>query len=330
MQNSNTFLVTGGAGFIGANLVRTLLKNNVDPLAIHIIAEKNVDLWRLKTLAVGPVIHEINLENFEEVRALVHAIKPRTIFHLASYGGMPTQIDQKTIYNVNFLGTINLLNVCKEVGFDCFINTGSSSEYGRKTTELHEEMLLEPVSDYAVAKSAATQFCLKEALFNNLPIYTVRPFAVYGDYEMASRLIPTILVGGLLRRPINLSAPHFVRDYIYVQDLVDLYLSIAEKKPLNHFIFNGGTGLQSSIFDVVTKVQTFFSYNLNVVWNTQDPRPWEPTCWVADCKNSLNVLDWRAQHSLAHGLEQALAWFDSNLFYYTQYERTEHVTTINN
>ena len=329
MIMAKTILITGGAGFIGANLVRELINQGTDPLCIHIITEKNTNLWRLTSQAQLPIIHEMNLENFAGIRSLVHSIRPHIIFHLASYGGFPDQNDQKTIFNVNFLGTVNLLNACKENGFNCFINTGSSSEYGRKNEPLKESMMPEPVSDYAVAKVAATQYCLKESLFYSLPIYTIRPFSVYGDYEMPTRLIPSLLIGGLQSQPIKLSAPHYVRDYIYVQDLVSLFLAVAEKRPQNSFIFNGGSGVQSSILDVLTTAQGLFSHDLHGIWNSQTPRPWEPTTWVADGSTSLHVLDWQPRHTLAQGLEKSLAWYRNNISLYAHFESLKHAQQHN-
>ena len=321
MKTQKTVLITGGAGFIGANLVRKLITQKEN--SIHIVTEKNSSLWRLGDILSSLAVHEIDLTDFEQIRTLVHAIKPSIIFHLAAYGGMCTQSEQKQIFDVNFYGTVNLLNACKDVGFECFINTGSSSEYGMQDEPMKETLALEPVSDYAVAKAAATQFCLKEARFNKLPIYTIRPFSVYGDYEMPKRLIPTIIVQALQGQPIQLSSPHFVRDYIYISDMVNLYLMLAEQKPNKTsdkpYIFNGGTGVQSSIQDVVTTVQKLVSKKLDVVWGASEPRPWEPKAWRADITHANTLLGWQPVFTLEDGLKVSLAWFEKNM---TQYKST--------
>lgn len=318
MKTQKTTLVTGGAGFIGANLVREIATTTgrQPEMAIHLLVEKNSSLWRLSDIIKRLTIHEIDLTDFDAVRTLIHSIKPSQIFHFAAYGGMCTQLHQKFIYDVNFYGTVNLVNACKEVGFDCFINTGSSSEYGMQEKPMGETCVLEPVSDYGVAKAAATQFCLKEALFNKLPIYTIRPFSVYGDYEMPTRLIPTILVNALQGKAIQLSSPHFVRDYIYVHDMVKLYLMVAAQKPTS-YIFNGGTGVQSSIQDVVTTVQNLVDKQSDVAWGASEPRPWEPKAWQADVAHAQRILGWQPTYNLQDGLEASLAWFGNNLSLYT-------------
>lgn len=329
MNTAKNILVTGGAGFIGANLVHELIGNNEG--SIHILAEKNTNPWRLQSVLSSVIIHEIDLADTENIRKLIHAIKPSTIYHLASFGGMPQQQDQKAIYDINFYGTINLLNACKEVGFECFINTGSSSEYGMKDAPMGEDIVLEPISDYGVAKAAATQFCLKEALFNKLPVYTIRPFSIYGDYEMPTRLIPTVLINAIQENTINLSSPHFVRDYMYINDMVSLFTTVAHRKPTGTYIFNGGTGIQSSISDVIATVQSLLPKQLNIQWNSSTPRPWEPKNWRANNHQSQTVLGWKPNYSLRDGLAASLTWFKQHINLYTQgvhHGRTQaHATT---
>ena len=304
------YLVTGGAGFIGSHVVRRLVKELHCP--IHIFAAEQESLWRLKGLEDFIIVHRVDLCAHEKVAQLIAVIKPTTIFHLASFGAMPDQRDQKMILDVNFLGTLNLLNACKLVGFDCFINTGSSSEYGIKQGAMHEDDILEPVSDYAVAKAAATQFCLKEALVNKLPIYTVRPFSVYGPYEMKTRLIPTVLLSALDHRPMQLSSPHCVRDFVYVDDVVALYMMVAQQKPIANYIFNAGSGIQSRVCDVVITVQSIAGIPCLVEWGKHQQRPWEPEHWVASIRRAQDVLGWKPEYTLSQGLAASLTWFTHN------------------
>lgn len=318
-----TCLVTGGAGFIGANLTRKLLTLGHK---VHIVVEKNTSLWRLTNILPQITVHEIDISNFEKVQKLVNTVQPAWIFHLASYGGMPDQQDGDTIYYVNFDSTKNLVNACKEVGFECFINTGSSSEYGIKNSPMKEDLLLEPVSDYGVAKAAATQYCLKEALANKLPIYTVRPFSVYGDYETSTRLIPTVLINAMQGKPLSLSSPTFVRDFIYIEDMVDIYLAITKNLPQTHLVFNAGTGTQSTLQDVINTAQTMIDTKIMVQWNASEPRPWEPKQWKADNSLAQQVLNWHPHYNLSKGLKKTLTWLKNHIELYTE-GTMNHATT---
>lgn len=313
---SKKYLITGAAGFIGANLVRQLLKG--DSSDIHIIEPIGTDLWRLRDVMDKIMVHSIDLADFERTTGLVKTVKPDIIFHLASFGGMPAQQDRDLIFKINVHGTINLLEACKFVGFECFINTGSSSEYGKKNTPMKETDVLEPISDYAVAKAAATHYCLKEALTHALPIYTIRPFSVYGDYEAPSRLIPTVLQGFLTGQELHLSSPSNVRDFIYIDDMVNAYLMLAAQKPTDHYIFNIGSGVESRIAQVVDLVRELSGTLVNVQWQVTTPRPWEPLHWQANIERAQAVLGWQPIYSLKDGLARTMAWFENNQHFYSK------------
>jgi nucleoside-diphosphate-sugar epimerase len=310
-----TYLVTGGTGFIGSNLIRKLLSPRH---LIHVFVSPNDDLWRIKDIVHNIIVHYIDLTNLTAVSAAVMSIKPEVIFHLASFGGMPDETSQETIFKVNFYASMNLFNACKKANFDCFINAGSSSEYGKKDVPMSEDLVLEPISDYAVAKAAFTQFLFKEAMSTKLPVYTIRPFSVYGDRELQSRLIPTILLNLIVHKQLQLSSPHFVRDYIYIDDMVNALLALENKKPREAFVFNAGTGVQSTIQDVIEAIQSWWPEEIAVIWGKHVPRPWEPTHWAADISRSKEILQWKPQYSLTDGLSRAMKWFQQNSHLYTE------------
>lgn len=323
-------LVTGGSGFIGSNLVRSLLNQHHE---IYLLVQPSDSLWRIQDIMNKVQIFYIGLTEFAAINTVIQTIKPDLIFHLASFGGMPYETDQKMVFDVNFHGTLNLLNACKKVGFECFINTGSSSEYGKKNIPMAENMVLEPLSDYAVSKAASTQLCLKEALFNQLPVYTIRPFSVYGDAELHTRLIPTIALSMIRDEPLQLSNPTLVRDFIYIDDMVAALLAVVDKKPTTHFIFNAGSGVQSTIQDVVAAAQSSWAKKLTVQWGLHTQRPWEPTHWVADITQSQTILNWKPHFSLLKGIEKTIAWFKNNLHLYDERlgadEKSSNITEQN-
>jgi nucleoside-diphosphate-sugar epimerase len=147
---------------------------------------------------------------------------------------------------------------------------------------------------------------------------------VYGDFEMSRRLIPSILINSIRNESVNLSSPECIRDFIYVEDVVDFYLKLAEKRPQHDFVFNIGTGVQSNIQNVVEIVQRIIGKRLDIRWGTQISRPWEPKVWQACIEKAKKVLEWQPKYSLEHGLQKALEWFKRNLNLYEQ--REKHVT----
>ena len=137
------FLITGAAGFIGSMLLRKLISINED---VEIILRENSNTWRINDILKNIKIHYSDLSNLEQLKGMISKIKPSVIYHLATHGAYSYQKDANLIIKTNILGTWNLLQACNETDYELFINTGSSSEYGRKDFAMRENDALEPES----------------------------------------------------------------------------------------------------------------------------------------------------------------------------------------
>ncbi|MDP2684403.1 MAG: NAD-dependent epimerase/dehydratase family protein [bacterium] len=310
---SNPILVTGAKGFIGANLVRRLI---LDGNTVHIFLRHDSNMWRLDGIMGSLQVHKVDLCNKIEVESAINKIKPRTIFHLASYGAYPFQKEVEIIKDVNLNGTVNLLSACESAGFDSFINTGSSSEYGFKDKPMKETNMVEPNSDYAVFKSEATKFCEEEANSKNLPIVTLRPFSVYGPYEEPTRLVPKLITNLLKNDCPPLVSPETARDYIYVEDMIEAYLITAEMKGLCGEIINIGSGVQTTIKEIVGMVIGLTGAKVKPKWGTMEQRIWDQNIWQADISKAREVLNWSPKNDLRSGLAKTIEWFKHNLELY--------------
>lgn len=306
-------LVTGATGFVGACVTRRLVEAGYE---VHLFTRKESDRWRIADLLDRVREHDVNLRDRSSVEKTVNDISPRIICHLATYGGFASQQESTAIYEVNFLGTVNLLRACKQKGFDLFINTGSSSEYGIKSQPMRESDLLEPIGDYGVSKAAATLFCSAEARENNLPVVTLRLFSPFGPWDDPKRLIPFVIKSFLRGEVPKLSTPASVRDYIFIDDVVDTYLRLIANPPVHGAIFNIGSGQQSSIGEVVKQIAALIGPDAAPQWGSASPQRKEPTCWVADREKAEKLLDWRPRTSLQEGLKTTVHWFKNNLSRY--------------
>src|SRR5215210_7928115 len=146
-------LVTGAAGFVGANLARRLL---ADGWEVDLLIGPDSDPWRLEGLPGGDQMHRADLTDAARVESVLAAARPSHVFHLAAHGAYSWQTDAERILATNVLGTMNVLESTLRHGCAAFVNTGSSSEYGFADHAPTEDELPEPNSVYAVAKAAAT------------------------------------------------------------------------------------------------------------------------------------------------------------------------------
>ena len=173
-------LVTGAAGFVGANLARRLL---ADGHTVHVLLRPGSDPWRLEDIRQHLEAHEADLADEETIVSHCARLQPEWIFHLAAYGAYASQVDARRMVRTNVLGTSNLVNAALRVGFEAFVNTGSSSEYGLKDHGPSETEAIEPNSYYAVTKASATMQCQSIARRRRAPIRTLRLYSVYGPYR---------------------------------------------------------------------------------------------------------------------------------------------------
>ena len=310
---SESFLITGATGFIGANLTRHLVKKDVE---VHILTRRESNRWRINSILNKVWEHRVDLRDYEPLRKVILKIKPRVIFHCATYGGYPLQREEDKILETNILGTINLLKALSDIDYRCFVNTGSSSEYGIKSRPMSEEDLLEPVSTYGASKAAATLFCQALAKREKRPIVTLRLFSPYGPYEEPTRLIPTVIVSCLKNENPRLSSPYGMRDFNFVEDIVDAYLKVIEMSNMAGEIFNIGCGEQHSVGEVVDTIIKLSGREVKPLWGSVPSRPNEPRLWQADISKAKGLLGWHPRYSLRQGLGKTIEWFERNIGLY--------------
>lgn len=309
MSNKRVYLVTGAAGFIGSRIMRRLIANGEE---VHILIRKGTKLWRIEGMLDRVICHLSDLSDAGELTKIVDKVKPRVIYHLATYGAYPYQNEPDKIIHTNILGTWNLLKASAHIDCELFVNTGSSSEYGFKELPMKEADLLEPASYYAVTKSSQTLLCFHIAREEKRPIVTLRPFSVYGPYEEPTRFIPTLMKALHFKEKMNLVSPKISRDHIYVEDVVDICLMVDQLKQFAGEIFNVGTGIQSSIKDVVEAAVRVTGETADFKWGEMKPRTWDTHHWVADISKARQSLNWSPKVSLEKGLSLMWEWFKSN------------------
>jgi len=313
-------MITGASGFVGAHLAHRLLRDGHD---VHLLVRENYTPWRIKSIRSEMHLHGLDLGNRETLATVVKRIQPDWIFHLAAYGAYSSQTDLHKMVQTNVVGTVNLVEACLKVGFEAFINTGSSSEYGFKDHAPSEKECLEPNSHYAVTKASTTLFCRYTGQFENVHLVTLRLYSVYGPYEEPTRLIPTLILRGLRGELPPLVNPNVAHDFIYIDDVIEAYILaafVSGQEP--GAIYNVGTGVQTSMGEVVKTAQQVLQFDVEPNWGSMPNRPWDMHVWVADNRKIREELGWYPKYNFEQGFHLMLNWFQNNptmIDFYQQY-----------
>lgn len=299
-------LVTGAAGFIGASLVRHLLADGHDIVAVE---RPDGATWRLAEIADDAQVVDLDLLDDDAIRETVSRHRPQWIFHLAAHGAYSWQRDCERIMQTNLVSTVRLLAACEAEGFEAFVHAGSSSEYGFKDHAPKETERVDPNSEYAVMKAAATMHCRFVAKRADLHVLTLRLYSVFGPWEEPGRLMPTLVARGLEGRLPPLVSPDTSRDFITVRDTNEAFLLAAQRTDVPRgAIYNIGSGRETRLREVVDIARAEMGIDVEPAWGTEPQRDWDANVWVADASLAAEALGWRAQDDVATGFRALADW----------------------
>lgn len=316
MNNNNSkkiIFITGANGFIGSNLTRALVDGNNE---IHVLVKSNNNIWRLKDLKDKIIFHEFDICNYAKLAFTIKEIKPTNVFNLIHYGGNAGQNDENKIRQVIIEGTASLFNACHGIdSIKSIVNTGSSSEYGKKNIPMSEDLLPEPNTEYSVAKVWATlygQHCFRE---KKIPIVTARLFSVYGPFEHRNRFVTEVILACLKGEKPKLASPDTVRDFIYVDDVVNALITISESGRLGD-VYNVGTGKESTLQKVAELVAKNSNYSHIFEWGNYTARSFDTNKWQANILYTEEKIGWKYQIDIEDGIKKTVDWFRKNINLY--------------
>jgi UDP-glucose 4-epimerase len=298
------FLVTGGAGFLGAALANKLA---ADGHAVVVLDDlSNGDAGQLRSeiqFAQG------DINNIPLLWSLLGEVD--CVYHLAARVSVAESVLHPQAYNaVNVGGTVSLMEAMRDTGVRRVVFTSSGAVYGRLPTQpVHENDAPNPDSPYAVSKWAAEQYIHTIGQLWDIETVALRVFNAYGPGQslpvshapVIPRFLHQALTGGSL---VLYGSGQQTRDYIYVSDVVAALLAAATAKAVNRQVINIGSGVETSLVQLVTHIEQVTGKRVNQLTNQQKgggvPR------LVADISRAQQLLGFRPMVGLAEGLQRVL------------------------
>ncbi len=299
-------LILGSSGFIGAVLLRTLLKYREDVYGTVF----HTPAWRLdglpaKNILQADLLVDVNLDD------LLAQTDPKTVFNCVAYGAYSFETQSDLIYQTNFNLTTKILKRLSKKGIAAYVHAGSSSEYGDKASGPSETLLPEPNSDYAVSKVASANAIHYYGKKKQLPCANLRLYSVYGPYEDSSRLVPVVVKTGLEGKYPDFVNPDISRDFIYIDDVCEAFLDTALnlKRAQYGDSFNIGSGVKTTIADVAKVSGDLFQIKGKPAFQSMENRSWDVKDWFANTEKTKEFLGWEAKTSFAEGLKATSQWY---------------------
>jgi UDP-glucuronate 4-epimerase len=320
-ERAKRVVLTGGAGFIGSHLAEELLRRGADLTIVdnfddfYALAWKRANLEDVRRAGKFECI-DVDIRNFERMRKAVAIARPDVMIHLAARAGVRPSIEQARLYErVNVSGTVNLLEICRELSVQQFIFGSSSSVYGASSRSpfSEDQVELRPISPYAATKLAGEIICYTYAHLYGLRVVCLRFFTVYGPRQRPDLAIHKFLA--LLEAGKRI--PFFGdgssgRDYTYVDDIVAGVIAALDYWPPSlggapFEVFNLGNSHPVKLTELVSKLEQLTGRE--AVLDRQAFQPGDvPLTW-ADIGKANRLLGYRPATRLEEGLKAFIAWY---------------------
>jgi dTDP-glucose 4,6-dehydratase len=308
-------LVTGGAGFIGANFVRLLLERSGD---IHLYNLDKLtyagDLKRLKGLDEDRRYSFIrgdigDRKTLEEVfsRGL------DTVVHFAAESHVDRSIqDASPFGETNVRGTLALLEASRRSGIEKFVHVSTDEVYGEiEEGQFFESTPLNPNSPYSASKAAADLFVKAYHHTFGLPAVIVRPSNNYGPWQYPEKLIPVVISRALADRPVPVYARGMnVREWIYVEDCAEAVRQVMLRGKAGE-AYNAGSGQERRNIDVVRGILSLLGKPESLIEYVQD-RPGHDFRYSLNSEKIKRQTGWQARTAFEQGLEKTVKWYVEN------------------
>lgn len=311
-------LITGADGFIGSHLTEKLIRNGYDVRAL--VQYNSFGNWGW--------LDSIDTELLDQIEVVAGDIRDPylcksfvkgcdSVLHLAALIAIPYSYSAPNQYiETNILGTCNLLQSSLDAGVEKFVQTSTSEVYGTaQYVPIDEYHPLSGQSPYAASKIGSDQLALSFYYSFDLPLTVVRPFNTYGPRQSARAVIPSIIIQLAKGKEISLGELSPTRDFNYVEDIANGFISSLESKKSIGEVINLGSNYEISIKDTACLISTLMGKEIIIQQDEERIRPKnsEVERLYSSNEKAKALLDWEPEYKGLDGFKKGLAetidWF---------------------
>jgi UDP-glucose 4-epimerase len=303
-----SILVTGGCGFVGANLVRRLVREGVADVSV-------LDDCSLGVAAnLGPALERVTLVT-EDVRdgagvdRALRTLAPDVVIHLAALHFIPAcEADPKRCIDVNVGGTQSVLSACERANVQGVVVASTAAVYAPDAKAHGDDARIGPTDVYGLSKLFSEQIAELFHQRTGTPVGIARLFNVFGPGETNPHLIPAVIRQAQTTSELKLGNLSTKRDYVYVDDVARGLIALAEGIG-SHGLLTCNLGREQAVdgFELVDAIGGLMCRSLSIASDPTRMRVSDRPVLLSDCSRARSLLSWRAQTSLHEGIEAAIA-----------------------
>ncbi|HJJ42323.1 MAG TPA: SDR family oxidoreductase, partial [Methanocorpusculum sp.] len=320
------YLVTGGAGFIGSNIVKALLERDDSVIIIDDFSQISKEICRSR---LGKLIEEYKTSEKGESKLkiitgsvtdtkLLDKIcsenKIDGIFHLAAIASVQKSIDDPIKSNqVNAVGTLNILTAAKNHKIRKVVFSASAAAYGDNPIfPKKETMQTEPLSPYAVQKITSEMYCRIFSELYGVKTVSLRYFNVFGPGQDPNGEYAAVIAKFTEKitkhqSPTIYGSGEQTRDFVYVKDVVDANLLSMDSEITG--LFNIGTGIQTSLNDLAEMIMKAAGIKADIIY--EKARDGDILYSVADISKAKKILGYSPKYTIEDGIKETVKYFSS-------------------
>jgi UDP-glucose 4-epimerase len=298
-------LITGGAGFIGANLANELHRRGHSVRVLDDLSAGDP-----AKLAPGVNFNRGDVRDVPKLWSLLHGVD--VVYHLAARVSVPVSMLYPREYNdVNVGGTVSLLEACRDVGNTPRVVLASSATvYGDHSRQpVDESMETRPAAPYAVSKVAAEQYLFTIGQLSGFETVALRIFNAYGPGQELppahAPVIPLVMQQVLGKGSVVVFGDGSqTRDFVYIEDVVAALVAAGTAPGVDRQIINVGSGVETSINELIAAISAITGLRADVLYNRDATGGLARL--VADVSKAMQLLDYAPRTDLATGLGKLL------------------------
>jgi len=319
LSTCKKILVTGADGFIGSHITEALVRRGHKVRTFVMYNSFNTWGWLDHSSKEIKEQIEIFAGDIRDPYGVKEAMKGcDVVLHLAALIAIPYSYHSPDTYiDTNIKGTLNIVQAARELGIEKVVHTSTSEVYGTaQFVPITEEHPLQGQSPYSASKIGADQIAMSFYNSFGTPVAIIRPFNTYGPRQSARAVIPTIITqiaNG--QRKIKLGSVTPTRDFNYINDTVNGFISVAESQNSVGQVINIGSNYEISIGDTVQLIAEVMGVEIEIETDEQRLRPEKSEVerlWAANAK-AKRLLGWEPAYGgrdgFKRGLKETIEWF---------------------